>query len=287
MVTGSVASIAVVIVEIALLLCISAVTLLLSFNMTGLGPTRRGFFCDDESISYPYRTDTVSDSVLIACFIGVPVIIMVFVETLHACIFRSREGKQISCQIFLSHLYRAVGSFLFGQMSSSLVMETTKLFAGRLRPNFLSVCDIDLDLVNCSQGHVEIDDSTCRNDDKSMVMDARKSFPSGHASLAVFTIVFLSIYLHERFIWARKVRIFIPTIQTGLLIAGVYICISRMSDNRHHAGDIIAGAVLGLVFALLVKLLLPCARVRRAHRRPLDTSGSLTTVNSDIIDMKF
>ncbi|WAR10072.1 PLPP1-like protein [Mya arenaria] len=179
---------------------VSAVTLLLSFNMTGLGPTRRGFFCDDESISYPYRTDTVSDS-------------MVFVETLHACIFRSREGKQISCQIFLSHLYRAVGSFLFGQMSSSLVMETTKLFAGRLRPNFLSVCDIDLDLVNCSQGH---------------------------------------IYLHERFIWARKVRIFIPTIQTGLLIAGVYICISRMSDNRHHAGDIIAGAVLGLVFALLV-----------------------------------
>ncbi|XP_052813948.1 phospholipid phosphatase 3-like [Mya arenaria] len=149
--------------------------------MTGLGPTRRGFFCDDESISYPYRTDTVSDSVLIACFIGVPVIIAGLLKMTeqtfnppYGDIFGQKlddsEKKELLTATWNNvHQYkfpfRVVGSFLFGQMSCSLFMETTKLFAGRLRPNFLSVCVIDLDRVNCSQGYVEIDDSMCRNDD--------------------------------------------------------------------------------------------------------------------------
>ena len=34
---------------------------LLAYNALGLKPFRRGFFCDDQSISYPYYSDTVSD----------------------------------------------------------------------------------------------------------------------------------------------------------------------------------------------------------------------------------
>jgi len=73
----------------------------------------------------------------------------------------------------LVNIFRAVGSFLFSIMASSVVMETTKLFAGRLRPNFMSVCDLDRSLVNCSQGYVDVTDVMCRNPDQGLLIDSR------------------------------------------------------------------------------------------------------------------
>ena len=37
-----------------------------------------------------------------------------------------------------------------------------------------------------------------------------------------------------------------------MALIGVYICVSRVSDNKHHPSDVIAGALLGVVSALLV-----------------------------------
>ena len=52
------------------------INLLLSYNVTGIEPVRRGLFCDDVTIAYPYRPDTVSDTVLVTCFLLGPVIIV-------------------------------------------------------------------------------------------------------------------------------------------------------------------------------------------------------------------
>ena len=45
---------------------------MLAFNKLGVKPVRRGLFCDDPSISYPYQPDTVRASAVIIGYILVP-----------------------------------------------------------------------------------------------------------------------------------------------------------------------------------------------------------------------
>ena len=45
---------------------------LLAYNALGIQPFRRGFFCDDQSISYPYYSDTVSDEMATLICIIIP-----------------------------------------------------------------------------------------------------------------------------------------------------------------------------------------------------------------------
>uniref|UniRef100_A0A8W8JHR4 Lipid phosphate phosphohydrolase 1 n=1 Tax=Magallana gigas TaxID=29159 RepID=A0A8W8JHR4_MAGGI len=49
-------------VDFILLLAVG-VPVIVSYN-GGIPPFRRGFFCDDNSIKYPYVEDTISDAVL-------------------------------------------------------------------------------------------------------------------------------------------------------------------------------------------------------------------------------
>ena len=39
-------------------------------------------------------------------------------------------------------------------------------------------------------------------------------------------------------------------VQIIIVILALYACVSRVSDNRHHASDVVAGGFLGIVVAL-------------------------------------
>lgn len=79
-----------------------------------------------------------------------------------------------------------------------------------------------------------------------------RSFPSGHSSTAFTGLTFLSIWL------AGKVHLFHPGRGHAALnwlifvpmIGAVLIAVSRTMDYRHHATDVIAGAILGVVIAV-------------------------------------
>lgn len=51
---------------------------------------------------------------------------------------------------YLAALYKVVGTFLFGAAVSQSLTDLAKYMTGRLRPNFLAVCDPDWSRVNCS-----------------------------------------------------------------------------------------------------------------------------------------
>lgn len=57
-------------------------------------PFHKGFYCDDDSIRYPYKHDIVSTTALMLTAIMVPTAVMVVVET-----FRLRIGSKTQSEI--------------------------------------------------------------------------------------------------------------------------------------------------------------------------------------------
>ena len=101
-----------------------------------------------------------------------------------------------------------------------------KILVGRPRPDFLSRCfpskEINLN-------------AECTGN-PNVVREGRKSFPSGHSSMAFASLGFLAFYLAgkvhlfgERKSPAWKLIIFLLPLMLATTIA-----LSRISDNRHH-----------------------------------------------------
>uniref|UniRef100_A0A3B3X1K1 Phosphatidic acid phosphatase type 2/haloperoxidase domain-containing protein n=1 Tax=Poecilia mexicana TaxID=48701 RepID=A0A3B3X1K1_9TELE len=210
-------------------------------------PFRRGFFCNDDTIKYPYKEDTISYQLLGAVMIPCTILIMVFGECLLVYLKRieskSTFGNYVAC------VYKAVGTFVFGAGMSQSLTDIAKYSIGRLRPHFLDVCKPDWKLINCSAG-VYIENFNCTGDLK-MVNEGRLSFYSGHSSFSMYCMLFLALYLQARLQvqWARLLR---PTLQFFLIAASVYTGLSRVSDYKHHWSDVLTGLLQGAGMALLV-----------------------------------
>lgn len=134
-----------------------------------------------------------------------------------------------------------------------LATDAIKTYAGYLRPIFYDQCVPDDEYQTCLGGED--------------VEDARKSFPSGHASISFCGLGLLSFYLERRFGASHfrngggedtqhvkrlaVARILSVLSKTPLLLAG-YIAASRIVDNKHHPADVVGGATLGLSVSLWI-----------------------------------
>lgn len=207
-------------------------------------PFKRGFFCSDESIRYPLRDDTISYQLLGGVMIPFTLITLVCGECLSVYLCRGRPSgpRYVSC------VYKAVGSFVFGAAASQSLTDIAKYSVGRLRPNFLAVCRPSWDKIDCRPG-AYVENFTCSGE-RFQVDEARLSFYSGHSSFSMYCMMFLALYVQARLRsrWARLLR---PTIQFFLIATAVYVGLSRVSDYKHHWSDVLAGLLQGGLVALL------------------------------------
>ncbi|XP_069579086.1 phospholipid phosphatase 1 isoform X2 [Brachyistius frenatus] len=210
-------------------------------------PFRRGFFCNDDTIKFPLKEDTISYQLLGGVMIPITVLTMIFGECL--LVYLNRIKSKSSFGSYTACVYKAVGTFLFGAAMSQSLTDIGKYSIGRLRPHFLDVCKPDWKLINCSSGDY-IEDFTCTGDTR-MVNEGRLSFYSGHSSFSMYCMLFLALYLQARLQvdWARLLR---PTIQFFLIAASVFTGLSRVSDYKHHWSDVLTGHLQGALMALLV-----------------------------------
>ncbi|XP_031173550.1 phospholipid phosphatase 1 isoform X2 [Sander lucioperca] len=276
-----------VLLDIACLVLAGLPSLILNVKHT---PFRRGFFCNDDSIKYPLKEDTISYELLGGVMIPFTIFTIIFGECLSVYLKRIKSkspfGSYISC------VYKAIGTFLFGAAMSQSLTDIAKYSIGRLRPHFLDVCKPDWKLVNCSSGDY-IEDFTCTGDAK-MVNEGRSfpelsgnvpthpsllwvahcaftrvwctiidiswspitalrqlSFYSGHSSFSMYCMLFLALYLQAR-LQAEWARLLRPTLQFFLIAASVYTGLSRVSDYKHHWSDVLTGLLQGALMAILV-----------------------------------
>lgn len=235
-----------IMIEVGFYVILATFDYLLSFNKIAyFHPFRRGFFCQNQDLMYPYREMSVKGShvALISLF---PLIIIISITEF------LRISRKFKKKRFFWQWYRIVGPLMIGLSLCAMFYEITKSFVGSLRPHFFAVCRPNIDLKNCTNRYTYISDYNCTAPEDDRLIDSRKSFPSGHASVSWYGMTFLVIYIHLRIShrW-RKFRPLFALLQTVALCVAMYIGVSRIQDNAHRPVDIIAGAVIGISFAVI------------------------------------
>ncbi|KAL3315895.1 hypothetical protein Ciccas_005459 [Cichlidogyrus casuarinus] len=112
-----------------------------------------GYFIDDQTLMYPYRTNTVPAWAVYV--VGVPLTIAIASDTFRI-VKQSpkgtsrREGRQTKlCELVFIHalqqnlikIYRILFAFALGYMLTVFLTVVGKVTIGRLRPHFFDLCD--------------------------------------------------------------------------------------------------------------------------------------------------
>ncbi|KAL9950509.1 hypothetical protein ACROYT_G043018 [Oculina patagonica] len=246
------------VVDLACFLIVGLVSALLGLVIP---PFRRGFFCDDDSIKYPYTTkETLPTWALLLVSVILPVVTIIICEIAR----HYQSGKNIRTEDYkdadesatcgpytkkplFQRLYKLTSVFLFGSLVNLLFTLVGKTYLGELRPHFLALCKPNMSLVDCSEGYIT--DYECTGSDLAGLEKARRSFPSAHASCSMYGMLFLVLFFEK--LTARDRGSFLkPFIQSGCIIVSLFFGLSRIRDHMHHWHDVLAGFLLGGIIAI-------------------------------------
>jgi phosphatidate phosphatase len=229
---------------------------ILIFHLHGQ-PTKRGYYCDDDSIRYPFRESTISNNVLYVVGLFLPIVIIIITEFANESKGKRDTrgqvtvlfGRQIPRVIW--KIYIKIGVFLFGACMSQLTTDIAKYSIGRLRPHFLHVCNSSIRCNEAGQDpHIYIENFECLGQDLNKIREARLSFPSGHSSFSAYTMVYTVIYLQAN-MKCKTNKLLKPFIQFILLMMTWYTALSRIADFKHHWSDVLVGFLQGVIVALI------------------------------------
>ncbi|XP_045502293.1 phospholipid phosphatase 2-like isoform X1 [Colias croceus] len=240
-------------IDLPILLLVAAVCILLE---VGALPSRQsGFRCNDPDLSFPHTGDTISISLVAAVTVIVPFIIIWAVEAaLHRDDEYTIKKNKLSASVGTAGLiYR---DYIYGAVVNLTVMEVVKCVVGSPRPTFFDLCEPDKARTCNDSEYVASYTCTSTRYSRYLQIDASRSFPSAHTSLAVYCGLFLAWYLQRRaFSWHNRSVLIVPLVQILCIIYAVVCPLTRVTDHRHHWWDVLAGGIMGLaslVYTVLV-----------------------------------
>ncbi|XP_075722251.1 putative phosphatidate phosphatase [Rhipicephalus microplus] len=214
-------------------------------------PFKRGFFCHDPALSYPFRKSTVTSVMLYTLCSLTAIKTIVFTE-LALMFFESHKFK-----LFLVRCYGALVTFVNGVFVSQLITDVAKYSVGRLRPHFFRLCkpvNYDLYCPPNATANTYIENYECSpGTDPYLLKNVHMSFMSGQSSFAAFCASFSVIYIIAN--TTPKTRYLLPLksiFAAAITCSAMYISYSRITDYKHHWEDVTAGYMQGSVLAYLI-----------------------------------
>ncbi|KAE9549267.1 hypothetical protein FO519_007517 [Halicephalobus sp. NKZ332] len=211
---------------------------------------KTGFFCDDDEIRYPHREDTISSHLMTVIF-GI-ISIILFLSTEYSLVRHlSRKSKRVHRESdkllhpAIENFFYLISMIICGNLATSAIINIGKRTMSRPRPNFISVCQPNLTAL-CPPGesHKFVEDYECHGEFSE---EQYFSFPSGHASHAVFLGIFLIMYIQKRCKFPDPVRSLIQLILASFVC---FICTSRVRDFKHRLSDVGGGVLVGTAMGL-------------------------------------
>lgn len=208
---------------------IQVVTSAVLLHLLGTSLKPRGFFCDDKSLMYPIRESTVSNTWLTVISLVLPLVIMIITEIMRAADRRVWHKK----------VYKFYRVFLFGLICNQIITDAAKYLIGRLRPYFFAVCQPVMpggttcnDSINLNR---LIEEYECTSTVKTSTdfKEIFLSFPSGHASMSFYAMLFVCFYLQYRMSW-RGSKLLKHFFQFLFILLAWSITLTRILDYRHH-----------------------------------------------------
>ncbi|XP_017776854.1 PREDICTED: uncharacterized protein T28D9.3-like isoform X2 [Nicrophorus vespilloides] len=248
------------------------VSLIVGLTEFGFLPqTKRGFYCKDPSLSFPYQGDTISNTLLLSVSFAGSCILLALVEYL-------RLGSKTKLVLEVS--WRWYRDMLVGMVLTLLVIEVCKVIAGEMRPHFLDTCVPDV-AASCTPGTF-ITDYVCTSTvySRTLIVDSSRSFPSGHSALGMFVSVFLAAYIQVRLPTHTIGSLSKPFLIAVVFIWGPLCALTRITDRRHHWWDVLFGTIFGVVGALysVVVLCSSFKNIGKTNMKSTRPSQSTTTL---------
>ncbi|CCD72701.1 Phospholipid phosphatase homolog 1.2 homolog [Caenorhabditis elegans] len=222
---------------------------------TLLGVSQRGFFCDDDSIRYEYRKDTITAVQLMLYNLVLNAATVLFVEYYRMQKVESNinnpryRWRNNHLHVLFVRLLTYFGYSQIGFVMNIALNIVTKHVVGRLRPHFLDVCKLANDTCVTGDSHRYITDYTCTGPPE-LVLEARKSFYSGHSAVSLYCATWSALYIQARLGPVLNNRIVVPISQTLMFMIGLGISFSRITDNKHHWSDVLVGIFIGIFLAV-------------------------------------
>jgi len=180
-----------------------------------------------ESVSHPHLPDIVPAHALLAASLLLP----------FACYFGleavAHGGARVPLGAFAVFFVETV-------VVTELTTDVIKNLVGRPRPHFAEAC-----------GSYLSDSLTECTGSGGSVAEARRSFPSGHASLAFSVGTLVALYFghrtsqrdfERRVVLRGTARLLLVC---APLLAATLVGVSRIIDYHHNYSDVVAGALLG------------------------------------------
>ena len=212
---------------------------------------QRGFFCSDLSIRYPYHECTITVPMLLVCMLLLPMLFLSVVEIMRLCHnFRLRQ--------YIRNVSFSLGCFSFGFIATYLSTELAKNVIRRLRPHFYTACRPQMNdgstCEDAKNSKMFVEQYFCTNPNLStlQIRELYVSFPSAHSSLSFYAMLFLAFYLHAIWRGGRGInRVLRHLLQFLFVSMAWFISLSRVADYWHHWSDVMAGALMGIIYATL------------------------------------
>jgi len=212
----------------------------------------------------PKNMVTIPDYLLVILGILLPVFLMITASFVLG--WRSKQTiiAGVSAITYtLLDLHSIMCVFLIAYGGTRFFTDFVKYYVGYLRPNFYTMCQYSTDSM------------TCESNDEHLINSARRSFPSGHASVSFCGMMCLGLYLSGKVgihhgLQQKGATTMHTTASTttgtyellnkkiGFLLSfglpmflSTFIAASRVHDNWHHPADIVAGSLIGATSACI------------------------------------